>query len=102
MKQPNQRLQRWIAFMQSGYKFDIAYRQGKKHQNADAFSRLVVSPYEPLQVRNPDGTLTPLDEVPEIGGFRPDPDVPHEEYPQEHLVSQVILTQLRCKKFSVI
>jgi len=40
MKQPNQRLQRWIAFMQSGYKFDIVYRQGKKHQNADAFSQV--------------------------------------------------------------
>ena len=37
MKDPNPRLNRWVDYLR-GFDFDIVYRPGRKHQDADALS----------------------------------------------------------------
>ena len=58
--------------MTSGFKFEIAYRAGKKHNDADALSRLVISPDEPIRVKDPDGNMINLEDVVELGGHKRD------------------------------
>lgn len=53
-------------------KFEIAYRAGKKHNDADALSRLVISPDEPIRVKDPDGNMINLEDVVELGRHKRD------------------------------
>lgn len=69
MKDPNPRLNRWVDYLR-GFDFDIVYRPGRKHQDADALSRLIERP-EPGQ-ENSSGDEKLSGEVLELGGYRPD------------------------------
>ena len=71
LKDPNPRLNRWVDYLR-GFDFDIVYRPGKKHQDADALSRLIKRPsleeVEAARRAAVDVANEPL----ELGGYRPD------------------------------
>lgn len=66
MKDPNPRLNRWVDYLR-GFDFDIVYRPGRKHQDADALSRLIERPEPGQEVEE-----VPTGETLELGGYRPD------------------------------
>ena len=45
MKKPNARIMRWLLHLQQ-FRFDVQYRPGRVHQNADGLSRFSVDPAE--------------------------------------------------------
>jgi hypothetical protein len=66
MKDPNPRLNRWVDYLR-GFDFDIVYRPGRKHQDADALSRLIERPEPGQKIAD-----VPTGEILELGGYRPD------------------------------
>jgi transposase InsO family protein len=67
MKDPNPRLNRWVDYLR-GFDFDIVYRPGRKHQDADALSRLIERPGPTQETTE----MPTTGEVLELGGYRPD------------------------------
>lgn len=71
LKDPNPRLNRWVDYLR-GFDFDIVYRPGKKHQDADALSRLIKRPsLDEAEAARRDAVNVASEPL-ELGGYRPD------------------------------
>ena len=71
LKDPNPRLNRWVDYLR-GFDFDIVYRPGKKHQDADALSRLIERPSLEAAEAARREAVDVANEPVELGGYRPD------------------------------
>ncbi len=71
LKDPNPRLNRWVDYLR-GFDFDIVYRPGKKHQDADALSRLIKRPSLEEAEAARRAAVDVANEPLELGGYRPD------------------------------
>lgn len=113
-KDPHQRLARCVAKLQ-GYEFDVVYKKGSNHLDADCMSRLVndIAPREPcLDVEQAMGIVRtissinsqgneqeqPLEEVPEIDTFAEQRDDPFCKRYISILESETITPSEKAKK----